>query len=157
MDQITFSSLFIQLLNESGISLAKTYRDMSDQGLYIPYSSLAGYKNFTVVPTFERALDILDYYKYPLTKDELSEILSYSRQQLSRIDISSDKSVIRRGIQLSAQNISPALNADDLDVMLTRRIQELFPDREANLSTYINDLIKKDLIESGYVDGGENE
>lgn len=147
--QTTFSMLMTQLLEESNMSVAELHREMQQAEINISYPTLAAYKNFTVVPTYERALVILNFFNYKMQNDDLIKMLDHSRNEIKKMRIT-DKSSIRQGIQLSAKYFSSSLSGLDLDIMITRRINELY-DHNGNMSSYVTDLIKKDLIESGYL------
>lgn len=132
------------------MNISQLYRELKRSGVSISYQALAAYKSFESVPRFEKASAILKYFDYQKTDDELSAILEYSREQLKEYK-SSERKDIRQGIRLNPAYFSDNLTVDELDVMLTRRINELSDEEDHSMNSYISMLIKKDLTEQGYL------
>ena len=153
---ITFSALLTQLINESGISTRKIALDIQkkllseNNQLKFSYPALISYRNFNTVPSFEKATIIINYFNYPISNEELTEILDYSRSELKKIKLDYDKDV-RQGIRLNPKNFDETMTASDLEIMIKQRIGEIYPDESGSINTYISDLIKKDLTNSGYI------
>lgn len=153
---ITFSALLTQLINESGISTRRVAIDIQKRlakeasQLKFSYPALISYRNFNTVPSFEKASIIINYFNYPISNEELTEILDYSRSELKKIKLDYDKD-IRQGIRLNPKNFEESLTASELELMIKQRISEIYPDESGSINTYISDLIKKDLTNSGYI------
>lgn len=153
----TFSTLLTQLINENGESTRKVAINMQERlskensPVKMSYPALASYKNFTSVPSFERAVLIMNYFNYPITNEELTEILDYSRIELKKMKLDDIKD-IRQGIRLNPKAFSNDLSAAELEILIKQRISELYEDENASMNTYITGLIKNDLILSGYID-----
>lgn len=150
----TFSAILAQLVNESKQSTRKIVKDIDNSTkdeqtrVSISYPAFASYKNFDTVPSYEKAKKILSFFDYDISDNELTEVLNYSRQELKKIK-DSDSKDMRQGIRLSPANFGLD-SADDLSVIIQRRITELGV-RNRSVNTYISELIKKDLQDSGYI------
>ena len=149
----TFAFLLSQLLDSTGLSAAKAQKQMEEQGITISYPAFAAYKNFSVVPPFDKAQAILRFFEYDISEQDLKDILDNSRSELKKLKLD-NQADIRTGIRLTPRSFSKDLEAPELDVMISRRINELFEDN-GNMNTYVSYLIKNDLISSGYIQ--ENE
>ena len=148
---ITFSSLFTQLLMSSNESVRDLYRSLQNEGNEISYPSLVSYKNFNALPTFDRARYILNHYNYPLSDNELTEMLDYSRQELKEYRMDNSK-VYQRGIRLSPAFFDDELTVQGLERLIEQRSIEIDPD-SGNINQYIGKLIKDDLIKNAYLTG----
>lgn len=152
--QITFSTLLTQLVEESEESLrqiAKKIQDrLNDQNssVKISYQALAAYRNFTSVPSFERAVIIINYFNYSIDNKQLTEILDYSRAELKKMNEEKD---IRQGIRLNPKNFEEGMSVMELEIIIKQRITEIYGEDNGSINTYVTDLMKKDLISSGYI------
>lgn len=152
--QITFSTLLTQLVNESEESLrqiAKKIQDiLTDQNssVKLSYQTLAAYRNFTSVPSFERAVIIMTYFNYSIDNQQLTEILDYSRSELKKMNEEKD---IRQGIRLNPRNFEDGMSVTELEIIIKQRIAEIYGEDNGSINTYVTDLMKKDLISSGYI------
>lgn len=147
---ITFSGLLAQLMSGNGISTIKElHHYLQSKGFHISYPALAAYGAFTSVPSFEKAKEILSLLGYTLSGDELSEILSYSRSEL-RLNKKDSQSSFSMGLRIPPKYIDENMTVDQLAMALQLRAKDLYQD-SGNITLYISGLIKKDLIESGYI------
>ena len=145
----TFSGLLIQLLTASGKTIKDLYDDLVRSGSSISYQSLSSYKRYMTVPVFERAKTILTVLHYnSLSDQELVDILEFSRNELRRLK-EENRADVRQGVRLIPSKFDPSLSADELDIMITRRISELSIGQ--NFNDYVTYLIRNDLIQSGYI------
>lgn len=150
----TFSALLSQLLSSSGISTRDLYRQMKIQGSLISYQALASYKAFDSVPRFERASEILRFFNYDVSESQLQQILDFSRHQIKALK-SEERKYVQKGIRLSPSYFSADMNADELEVILSKRMLEIGTD---NINSYIAKLVRTDLVRSGYIaDKQEND
>ena len=152
--QITFSTLLTQLVDESEDSLRKTALKLQNRlnaqnsSINMSYQTLAAYRNFTSVPSFERAATILDFFNYQIDSQRLTEILDYSRMELKKINEEKD---IRQGIRLNPKNFKDNFSATELEIIIKQRINEIYGNENGSINSYVTDLIKNDLISSGYL------
>ena len=149
---LTFSMLLTQILNAMGLNLRQAEAYLSEKGVNIPYPSLAAYKKFTSVPEYDRALEILNGFDYPISNEELRNVIQYSKSQLKEYKLDS-RQYLNKGIRLTPKQFDEDMTTDELERIIELRMQEL---NEPNLNSYISKLIKKDLTDSGLVKG-ENE
>ena len=153
---ITFAALLSQLVDESGMSNRKVALDIQkklkeqNSNISLSYPSFFAYRNFTMVPSFEKASIIVDYFNYDITNEELSSILEYSRNELKKLKEDDNKD-IRQGIRINPSNFSRNLSTSELEILIKNRIDELYGEDKGSLNAYINDLIKCDLIKYGYI------
>ena len=153
---ITFAALLSQLVDESGMSNRKVALDIQkklkeqNSNISLSYPSFFAYRNFTMVPSFEKASIIVDYFNYDITNEELSSILEYSRNELKKLKEDDNKD-IRQGIRINPSNFSRNLSTSELEILIKNRIDELYGEDKGSLNAYINDLIKSDLIKYGYI------
>ena len=153
---ITFAALLSQLVDESGMSNRKVALDIQkklkeqNSNISLSYPSFFAYRNFTMVPSFEKASIIVDYFNYDITNEELSSILEYSRNELKKLKEDDNKD-IRQGIRINPSNFSENLSTSELEILIKNRIDELYGEDKGSLNAYINDLIKSDLIKYGYI------
>ena len=153
---ITFAALLSQLVDESGMSNRKVALDIQkklkeqNSNISLSYPSFFAYRNFTMVPSFEKASIIVDYFNYDITNEELSSILEYSRNELKKLKEEENKD-IRQGIRINPSNFSENLSTSELEILIKNRIDELYGEDKGSLNAYINDLIKSDLIKYGYI------
>ena len=153
---ITFAALLSQLVDESGMSNRKVALDIQkklkeqNSNISLSYPSFFAYRNFTMVPSFEKASIIVDYFNYDITNEELSSILEYSRNELKKLKEDDNKD-IRQGIRINPSNFSKNLSTSELEILIKNRIDELYGEDKGSLNAYINDLIKSDLIKYGYI------
>lgn len=150
MIETTFSTLFTQLLNASEMNVSQLYRELKKNNINISYQALAAYKAFDTVPKFEKAAEILNYFDYNKSDSELTEILNYSRSELKNYKAQERKD-IRQGIRLTPSSFAEDITADELDVMIQKRINELSENGDHSFNSYVSSLIKKDLQEQGYL------
>ena len=154
--QTTFSTLLIQLISESGKSTRKIALEIQEQlkddssQLTLSYPAFISYRNFTTVPSFEKASLIINYFNYEISNEELTEILDYSRSELKKIKLDDDKD-IRQGIRLNPKNFNEEWSAAELEITIKQRIEELYGEDKGSINSYISDLIKKDLEKAGYI------
>lgn len=152
--QFTFSILLAQLVEESEESLRqiakKIQNKLNDQNssVKISYQALAAYRNYTSVPSFERAVIIMNYFNYPIDNKQLTEILDYSRSELKKMNEEKD---IRQGIRLSPKNFEKGMSVMELELIIKQRITEIYGENNGSINSYITDLMKNDLISSGYI------
>ena len=142
----TFSSLFIQLLSSSEMSLRKVHQLLNDT---ISYPALSSYKNFNTVPPLDRARAILNVFNYPISDDELLEILAYSKKELKEYNEDDDK-LYRKSIRIVPSDIQANLTRQALEQIITSRVLDVDPEN-GNINKYITELIKKDLYENSYL------
>lgn len=147
--KITFSSLLLQLLVSSNETVRDLYRALSYSGNEISYPSLVSYKNFDAIPSFDRAKNILNYYNYLITDDDLVEILDYSRQELKEYRLDNAK-YYQRGIRLSPSFFSEDLTVRGLEQLIEQRSVEV-DSESGNINQYIARLIKDDLVKNAYL------
>ena len=153
---IAFAALLSQLVDESGMSNRKVALDIQkklkeqNSNISLSYPSFFAYRNFTMVPSFEKASIIVDYFNYDITNEELSSILEYSRNELKKLKEDDNKD-IRQGIRINPSNFSKNLSTSELEILIKNRIDELYGEDKGSLNAYINDLIKSDLIKYGYI------
>lgn len=152
MTNITFSSLFTQILNASNMNLREAHALLADKDVNVPYSSLSAYKTFAAVPTYDRALNMLRAFEYKISNDELIEILAYSKSQLSNLR-DDTRQYFNKGVRINPENISEGLSSEELARMIEQRIADL---SESNFNTYIAKLIKDDLYNCGIFTGEYN-
>lgn len=149
MELTTFSTILTQLLKYNDKSLRSLVNDMNNhQDVSISYPAFVSYKNYDVVPSFEKASIILNYFNYDITNQELTDILEYSRNELKKLK-SDDVKDIRQGIRLSPSYFG-IKETEDLEVILQKRINELNLEKNT-INTYISELIRIDLETSGYI------
>ena len=143
---ITFAALLSQLVDESGMSNRKVALDIQkklkeqNSNISLSYPSFFAYRNFTMVPSFEKASIIVDYFNYDITNEELSSILEYSRNELKKLKEDDNKD-IRQGIRINPSNFSRNLSTSELEILIKNRIDELYGEDKGSLNAYINDLI----------------
>ena len=153
---ITFSALLSQLVDESGMTNRKVALAIQDElkkensNVTLSYPSFFAYRNFTMVPSFEKASIIVKYFNYDISNEELSNILEYSRSELKKIKEDDNKD-IRQGIRIKPSNFSDDMSASELEIIIKNRIDELYGEDKGSINGYINDLIKDDLIKYGYI------
>ena len=154
--QITFGGLLTQLVNEQTRTLAASKRMMEEKGLNISYPTLLSYKNGRIVPSYETAREILKSFNYNLPYTELSQLLSYSREQVKDLN-SDDQKYFQTSLRINPNLVEEGMTASRLETILNERAGELFSDPELSssfnvgnrkLSAYISYLIQKDLKEN---------
>ena len=146
---LTFSTLLTQILNASGMSLTKASQYLEEKGINVPYSSLAAYKAFTSVPEYDRAVEILNGFDYPISSEELLEVIQYSKSELK--DYKTDtRQYLNKGLRLNPKQFQEDMTADELERILEVRMNEI---GEPNLNSYISKLIKNDLVSEGLIEG----
>ena len=57
---------------------------------------------------------------------------------------------IRQGVRINPKKMGLSINVSELELLIKRRINELY-DKDESFNSYVNDLIKNDLIQSGYI------
>lgn len=146
--QTTFSTLLVQLMEQMSFNTKETCDFLKHNGIDVPYSTFSSYKSFETVPSIERARSIINAFGYQISEAELKEIISYSREESRKLKESNG--YVQTGIRLSAKQFGKDIDSEQLDVMLTQRASELI-EKQPSLNSYVTYLIKKDLIESGYL------
>ena len=150
----TFSVILIQLLQGYNMKMSTLHKRLEEAGAGISYPSLAAYKNFDSVPTFDRARRILDALGYEISDEALTEVLEYSRKEL-KLMREDDSSVMSQGVRLSPKAFSSEINAYELKELIDQRISDVFSGN-GNFNSYVTKLIKDDLIESNILTRGED-
>ena len=151
----TFSNLLMQLLNASDMKTKDLFRILEERGSGISYPALGAYKNFNSVPPFDRAKMILDALNYDISDEDLTSILQFSRDELKRFR-EDDQSVLQQGIRLSPAYYDKDIDALALREIIERRAIEVLPDA-GNFNSYVNKLIKDDLLQAGYLREGKSD
>ena len=155
MDNLTYSALLTQILQAENkkcqdlYEVVIKYEKDYNLNIQISYPALAAYKNYSIVPTFEKASLILKAVGYSISTTDLSKILEYSRQELKRMK-SEGQNDIRQGVRINPKKMGLSINVSELELLIKRRINELY-DKDESFNSYVNDLIKNDLIQSGYI------
>ena len=153
---ITFSALLAQLVDESGMTNRKVALEIQEKlrkensNVSLSYPAFFAYRNFTMVPTFEKALIIVNFFNYDISNEDLSAILEYSRSELKKMREDEAKD-IRQGIRIKPSNFYEGLSASELEIIINQRIDELYGEGNGSMNAYVNDLIKNDLIKYGYI------
>lgn len=141
-----FSSLLIQLFNNTDAKAVDVVKYINDNlDTKISVSTITAYKRSGIVPSYEKARAILEYFNYDLSEDELNEMLIYSRNERKNLD----KSTIKNGLSLKPANFN-LKNVDQLSVVLKKRIDDLY-EQDGSFNKYVTDLIKRDLLEVGLI------
>ena len=147
---VTYSMLLQQILDAVNMNDKSANSFLNENGLAISYPAFWSYRSFRSVPSFERAKAILKGFNYPIEDSDLEEILEYSRVELKN-NILETKKYISKGVRLSPRQIAPSLSADELENVIMERARKVIgPD--ATINNYLNTLVKRDLIESGYIE-----
>ncbi|MBR3354262.1 MAG: hypothetical protein IKG47_02705 [Oscillospiraceae bacterium] len=148
MTSETFSGILIQLMDGSRMNLRKAHDMLKEKGIQVSYQSLAAYKAFTGVPAYDKAQAILTAFDYPIEESELFDILENSRDRLKEMNQDSRK-YLQRSIRINPNLFNSDMTVEALELLLEQRIEEL---GENTVNAYVSNLIKKDLIESGYIE-----
>lgn len=149
-----FATILKQLISGSGLNLIKTLNYLQNHDVSVSYSALSTYQKGNAVPSFDRARSILDAFDYPIEDDDLREILNMSRSRMQeQHEQSSD--VVNTSIRLRPEYFGN-MSASDLLFTIRDRVKT-FPEADGNMNRYINFLIRKDLVESGYIDLQEDK
>ncbi len=153
---ITFAALLSQLVDESGMNNRQVALDIQkklaeeNSNVTLSYPSFFAYRNFTMVPSFEKASIIIKYFHYDISNDELSQILEYSRNELRKLKEDDNKD-IRQGVRIKPKHFSESISTSELEIMIKDRMNELYGEDKGSFNLYVNDLIKSDLIKYGYI------
>lgn len=153
MQLITFSAMLNQIMNASHINLRKAHKLLQENGVSISYSSLAAYKAFTAVPSYERAQEVLRAFDYELSDEELMEVLLYSRSELKEYREDA-RQYLNKGFRMNPKYFAENMTSDDLELLIDRRIDET---GEGTLNSYVSRLVKEDLIRSGLLESEDKE
>ena len=148
MKQMTFATLFGQILIASDMNLRQAQAFLEDRNVQVPYKSLSAYKTFTAVPAYDRALDILKAFDYEITDEELSDLLQYSATELKQYREDAKKYLVR-GVRFNPKFFAEDLSSDDLEFIINQRVDEA---GDGNLNAYLSRLVKEDLIENGFLE-----
>ncbi len=159
----TFRRLLIDILTDRNINLSNLYNELNDLGLNIKYSSLYSYFTGVVVPPFNVAKKILNIEHVTLNDNELEQILSRSKR-VSKMERQENDDVLNLNLKIKPELIDQKYksNSRSLRNMIEMRTEELFVDDDLQvkfsalgkrkISAYVAYLIKKDLLESGFIE-----
>ena len=159
----TFRRLLIDILTDRNINLSNLYNELNDLGLNIKYSSLYSYFIGVVVPPFNVAKKILNIEHVTLNDNELEQILSRSKR-VSKMERQENDDVLNLNLKIKPELIDQKYksNSRSLRNMIEMRTEELFVDDDLQvkfsalgkrkISAYVAYLIKKDLLESGFIE-----
>lgn len=153
MIMTTFSNILNQIIEETDVSgkelCARINKSLNDSNstMMISYPAFASYRNFRAVPSMDRASAILKSVNYDITNADLAEILEYSKRELKKVN--DERKDIQQGLRIKPENFSSTCTVPQLELALMQRIKELYG-ASGSMNQYVNDLIKKDLQESGY-------
>jgi hypothetical protein len=151
MYQITFSALMLQLMQASSTALKQLFESLKQNGSSITYTSLSAYKTGTVIPPFEKASEILKVFGYEMSQDDLTSVLSYSRQELKNYKDETGTSH-SQGIRILPSIFGEEYSSAQIMSRVDQRVNE---GGFGNINNYINHLIKKDLVENNYMEDEE--
>lgn len=154
----TFSILLSQLIEQMGFTTRQACSFLKKKDVHIPYSTLAGYKAFDTVPSIDRARQILNAFSYDIDDSALNELIEYSKEENRKLKESNG--YVQTGIRLSVKQFGKNIDNEQLSLILTQRANELSEliEGQPSLNSYVSYLIKKDLMESGYIaNKGEKE
>ena len=150
-----FSELLTQQLNIQNLSVTDLVRSLSDQGTYIPYSSISSYKNNLATPPYEKALIIIKTVNPNISEDEIKEVLSQTRQALKiRHDNEFSRNVRLRPEVFGNRD---AYSLKELFQVRAEQLYEIdeitenpaFENTRADFNRYVEYLIWKDLNSAG--------
>lgn len=139
----TFSDLLNTLVRGSNYnSLSEAVKDMHKAGIKTSYPTIAAYSNMTSCPTFSKAQEILDFFGFEASSEQIKQLLEDSRAAIKRN--SDDSKYITAGIRIPVNKF----NEDKamLEITIKRRAEELLGPG-ATMNSYITELIRKDLAE----------
>lgn len=158
----TFDTLLHRYLQERDINLTRYYKELNDLGLNITYASLYAYYTGTSIPQYSTARKILKLSRMNIANEELEQILEYSKKvnKEEKTDLNNELHI---NLKIKPKNVDKnfANNAKGLKTIIEMRADELFgKDDEITsataggkrkISSYLSYLIKRDLIESGFI------
>lgn len=146
----TYSFLLSSLLEQNDYSSVKSFYMSKESQLPVSYSTFSNYVNGNLVPTFERAREILNIFDAELSAEDLTDVLELSKRALK--DIDRNEKYIQHGVRMNCEEFGTS------KVMLERCIQmrsEELTGKTKSFNAYVCMLIKKDLEVSGMLKGGE--
>lgn len=146
----TYSFLLSSLLEQSDYSSVKSFYLSKENQLPVSYSTFSNYVNGNLVPTFERAKEILNTFDADMSAEDLTDVLDFSKRALK--DIDRNEKYIQHGVRMNCEEFGTS------KVMLERFIQmrsEELTGKTKSFNAYVCMLIKKDLEASGMLKGGE--
>ena len=146
---VTYSTLLQQILDAMDLTDKRAHQYLQDKGISLSYPAFWSYRSFHSVPTFERAKAILSGFDYGVGDDSLQEILEYSRQELKTNRLETKK-YVSKGFRINPKLIDKSLSADELENIMMERARTLIGPN-ASLNNYLTELVRLDLIETGYV------
>lgn len=145
--EIEFSILLRQLMESENMKLKDLYEKLQGAGAQISYPTLSTYRKGNSVPSFRKAKQIVQLFDYPISDEELQDDLLFSKEVLHD-QREENPDYIQRSVRIKPELFG--MNADSLQLVLRQRITDLYGD-EGNLNRYFNDLIKNDLVSSGFI------
>ena len=146
----TYSFLLSNLLEQSDYSSVKSFYLSKENQLPVSYSTFSNYVNGNLVPTFERAKEILNTFDADMSAEDLTDVLNFSKRALK--DIDRNEKYIQHGVRMNCEEFGTS------KVMLERFLQmrsEELTGKTKSFNAYVCMLIKKDLEASGMLKGGE--
>lgn len=146
----TYSFLLSNLLEQSDYSSVKSFYLSKENQLPVSYSTFSNYVNGNLVPTFERAKEILNTFDADMSAEDLTDVLDFSKRALK--DIDRNEKYIQHGVRMNCEEFGTS------KVMLERFLQmrsEELTGKTKSFNAYVCMLIKKDLEASGMLKGGE--
>lgn len=146
----TYSFLLSSLIEQSDCQSVKSFYMAKENQLPVSYSTFSNYVNGNLVPTFERAREILNIFDADLPAEDLTDVLDLSKKALK--DIDRNEKYIQHGVRMNCEEFGTS------KVMLERCIQmrsEELTGKTKSFNAYVCMLIKKDLVASGMLEGGK--
>lgn len=143
MEQIAgnFSDLLYSLVRGSGYKTLKdAVRDMNRNGISVSYPTVAAYGNRSTCPRLNTAVEILNFFGFEASAEQIEDLLQRSRSELKK-NISDEKS-INAGIRIPVARFN--MDKGMLELTIKRRAEELLGE-DASLNSYIIELIAMDL------------
>ena len=145
-----FDELLSSAMNDAGLGCTALEELLAEKGIKVQFQAISAYARGVLLPSYERAKNILDALDVPMEEDELIELLRRSREKIKEEKnyFKEEETEIRKTItiRIKAKNIAPEIPAYQGMRILEDRIRDLFGD-ENKLSDYVKMLITKDLRE----------
>jgi len=144
-----FSGILQQAMQSYGVGGRKLEKILKDNGIDdISYKRISDYSNGIHTPNFERAKALLTVLEYSIDDDTLLEALRLNREIIKNESeyILSGSKEVRRTVRVKYKNLLSDKEPEQTEQYLWNRIVDLYGD-EKQFSTYVQDLIAKDLKE----------
>ena len=139
-----FAETINTIIRENKMTNCEFSKYLKENGVDISEKRISEYRNYLNNIPYQKARSILTAFNIKMDEEELFKALEENRKIVKTNDYAKMR-YLRSGISINLEKLLEGHSASVTRYILEDRIRDLYGNNQRNLSTYITELIKKDL------------